>query len=122
MSLMAFVLHHQALAHFAFYRTLLRSRMPKHFKNRLSIVCISPYPSFLIVPHHGHLARLARLHVLNARGIWLSYGHTTDLVEASCNRSDLPASFKGSNGDGLGDIAGVISKIDYIASLGVDAI
>src|SRR5271169_5225518 len=33
-----------------------------------------------------------------------------------------PASFKDSNGDGLGDIAGIISKIDYIASLGVDAI
>jgi oligo-1,6-glucosidase len=33
-----------------------------------------------------------------------------------------PASFKDTNGDGLGDITGIISKMDYIASLGVDAI
>ena len=33
-----------------------------------------------------------------------------------------PASFKDSNGDGLGDIPGVISKIPYIKSLGVDTI
>ena len=33
-----------------------------------------------------------------------------------------PASFKGSNGDGLGDVPGIISKIPYIKSLGVDTI
>ena len=33
-----------------------------------------------------------------------------------------PASFKDSNDDGLGDIPGIISKLDYIKSLGVDAI
>ena len=33
-----------------------------------------------------------------------------------------PASFKDSNGDGFGDIPGIISKVDYIASLGVDAV
>ena len=33
-----------------------------------------------------------------------------------------PASFKDSNNDGLGDIPGVISKIPYIKSLGVDTI
>ena len=31
-------------------------------------------------------------------------------------------SFCDSNGDGQGDFAGLISKLDYIASLGVDAI
>jgi alpha-glucosidase len=33
-----------------------------------------------------------------------------------------PRSYCDSNGDGLGDIPGILSKIDYIASLGVDAI
>jgi oligo-1,6-glucosidase len=33
-----------------------------------------------------------------------------------------PRSFKDSNGDGIGDLQGVISKLDYIKSLGVDAV
>lgn len=33
-----------------------------------------------------------------------------------------PASYKDSDGDGLGDLGGIISKIDYIASLGIDIV
>lgn len=33
-----------------------------------------------------------------------------------------PRSFKDSNGDGIGDLGGIIEKLDYIKALGVDAI
>ncbi len=33
-----------------------------------------------------------------------------------------PRSFKDSNGDGIGDLRGIIEKLDYIESLGVDAV
>ena len=33
-----------------------------------------------------------------------------------------PRSFMDANGDGIGDIKGIMSKLDYIKSLGVDAI
>ena len=33
-----------------------------------------------------------------------------------------PQSFRDSDGDGIGDLAGIIEKLDYVKSLGVDAI
>ena len=33
-----------------------------------------------------------------------------------------PRSFQDSNNDGIGDLRGIINRIDYIKSLGVDAI
>ena len=33
-----------------------------------------------------------------------------------------PRSFCDSNGDGIGDLRGIISKLDYIKDLGVDAV
>ncbi|MFM7067470.1 MAG: alpha-amylase family glycosyl hydrolase, partial [Gammaproteobacteria bacterium] len=33
-----------------------------------------------------------------------------------------PRSFQDSNGDGVGDLPGIVERLDYVASLGVDAI
>ena len=33
-----------------------------------------------------------------------------------------PRSFKDSNGDGIGDLKGIVSELDYIKSLGIDVI
>src|SRR3569833_548730 len=33
-----------------------------------------------------------------------------------------PRSFQDSNGDGIGDLPGIVSRLDYLASLGVDAV
>jgi alpha-glucosidase len=33
-----------------------------------------------------------------------------------------PRSFLDANGDGTGDLAGIAAKLDYVASLGVDAV
>ncbi len=33
-----------------------------------------------------------------------------------------PRSFQDSNGDGTGDLQGIISRLDYIRSLGIDII
>ena len=33
-----------------------------------------------------------------------------------------PRSFQDTNGDGIGDLPGIIERLDYVASLGVDAV
>ena len=33
-----------------------------------------------------------------------------------------PRSFQDSNGDGIGDIQGIIKRLDYLQELGIDAI
>src|SRR5580700_6501143 len=33
-----------------------------------------------------------------------------------------PRSFQDSNGDGIGDLTGILSRVDYLATLGIDAL
>lgn len=44
------------------------------------------------------------------------------LVASGCYYQIYPRSFADASGDGLGDIPGVVSRADYLAELGVDAI
>ncbi len=44
------------------------------------------------------------------------------MVERRYSLSNLSPQFKDSNGDGIGDLRGIISKLDYIESLGIDMI
>ena len=44
------------------------------------------------------------------------------MVERSCRISSLSRSFNDSNNDGIGDLPGVIEKLDYLKDLGIDVI
>ena len=46
--------------------------------------------------------------------------HGKRLVEGEGRLSDLPKSFKDSNGDGVGDLKGITKKLDYLQNLGID--
>jgi len=43
-------------------------------------------------------------------------------VEARSHLRIYPRSFQDSNGDGVGDINGITSRLDYLRDLGIDAI
>jgi alpha-glucosidase len=47
---------------------------------------------------------------------------STDWLHGAVIYQIYPRSFRDSNGDGVGDLKGVIEKLDYIAALGCDAI
>ena len=49
-------------------------------------------------------------------------GRRKRLVARQRNLSGLFAQFQDSNGDGIGDLAGISQRLPYIASLGVDAV
>ncbi|OAG08016.1 glycoside hydrolase [Paraphaeosphaeria sporulosa] len=52
----------------------------------------------------------------------MSQGHDRVWWKEATFYQIYPASFKDSNGDGWGDLPGILEKIAYIASLGVDAV
>jgi alpha-glucosidase len=49
-------------------------------------------------------------------------GSKTDWWKHAVFYEIYPRSFKDSNGDGIGDLNGITSKLDYLAGLGIDAI
>ncbi|MFT4044545.1 MAG: glycoside hydrolase family 13 protein [Gordonia sp. (in: high G+C Gram-positive bacteria)] len=53
-----------------------------------------------------------------------SVGHATDADwwRHAVVYQIYPRSFADGNGDGIGDLAGIISRVDYLAALGVDAV
>lgn len=64
------------------------------------------FPLFIFPPPHGNMTVNRRIKT------WWKEGVVYQIY---------PSSFCGSNGDGIGDLPGIISKLDYIASIGVDA-
>ena len=48
--------------------------------------------------------------------------HQRDWWRGAALYQIYPRSFQGANGDGIGDLAGVLARLDYVASLGVDGI
>jgi glycosidase len=48
--------------------------------------------------------------------------HSTSWWKEAIIYQVYPRSFKDSNGDGIGDLSGIISKLDYLHHLGIDVI
>src|SRR5690349_23068310 len=74
--------------------------------------CLLFIYSFLILLHQVNFAQSTSSPTNNDRKWW----------KESIVYQIYPRSFKDSDGDGVGDLKGIISKLDYIKSLGVDAV
>jgi hypothetical protein len=119
------MLHHPSLADFSLLHAPFRSSFLKHFKKKLSLFCISlQLRSFCLSLNPAFSISPVRSGYRNSTSSMP--GSTTDIRQTWWKQAVIyqiyPSSFKDTNGDGLGDIRGIISKIDYIVSLGVDAI
>ena len=52
----------------------------------------------------------------------MAHKTTPDWIKTAVFYDIYPSSFMDSDGNGIGDIPGIISRLDYVKSLGVDAI
>ena len=68
-----------------------------------------------------HSLSTSSVHGRNNYGLGHPEPHRFWWKEASVYQI-YPASFCDSNGDGVGDIRGIIQKLDYIKQLGVDVV
>jgi len=68
------------------------------------------------------LTALLSLAVASAQGPKLINGYEPKWWKEAVVYQIYPRSFKDSNGDGIGDLPGIISKLDYLQKLGVDII
>lgn len=59
---------------------------------------------------------------MNAQNLIAATGNNPTWWKEAVIYQIYPRSFKDSDGDGIGDLQGIISKLDYLKSLGIDAI
>src|SRR6185436_238969 len=62
------------------------------------------------------------LHILGPAHVQARNGMTPDWWQRGVIYQIYPRSFQDSNGDGVGDLAGILERLDYCAGLGVDAV
>lgn len=68
------------------------------------------------------LRRIFYLTFLSSSTLCIAHTNTPDWVKNAVFYDIYPSSFMDSDGNGIGDIEGIISRLDYVKSLGVDAI
>jgi oligo-1,6-glucosidase len=59
---------------------------------------------------------------MSASTAWRSKLLSPEAFKSYCVYQIYPASFVDSNGDGIGDLRGIQSKLEYIRSLGTDVV
>lgn len=90
----------------------------KHlFKNAIQTF---DYPQLSRTPHPFDFFNFLDTH--NFLNPLISLAHSTSWWKEAIIYQVYPRSFKDSNGDGIGDLNGIISKLDYLHHLGIDVI
>ena len=55
-------------------------------------------------------------------GVAAPFNPTRAWWKSACVYQNYPISFFDSNGDGIGDLRGILAKLDYLKDLGVDVL